>query len=146
VIATFAAHENADVRFRVSRALGCYPRAPQSVEALERLMDDSDRDVRDWAIFGIGVQCDADSDQLRDSFVRHLDDPFLDARIEAVAALAKRRDARAVEPLIRMFRIYGALNGLIEAAQSLLEVDEDPPSWSEKEYIGALEDQFPKAR
>lgn len=145
VIAGFAAHENADVRFSVSWALGCYPRAPQSVEVLERLMDDSDRDVRDWAIFGVGVLGDADSSQLRDSFIRRLDDPFLDARIEAAAALAKRHDARVVRPLIRMLRQDGALRGLTEAARDLLGMSDDPEDWFEREYIKALGDHFPEA-
>ncbi len=145
VVASFEEHESANVRFSVSWALGCYPRDKLSMEVLERLMDDVDRDVRDWAIFGVGVQGDADSSQLRDSFVRHLDDSFLDARMEAAAALGKRRDARVVEPLIRMLRTYGALNGLTEAAKSVLELDDDPPSWFGKEYIAALEDRFPGA-
>lgn len=145
-IAAFAEHESAEVRFSVSWALGCYPREQQSVQVLERLIDDVDRDVRDWAIFGIGVQGDADSSQLRDSFVRHLDDPFLDARIEAAAALAKRNDARVVRPLIRMLRLEGALRGLTEAARDLLGMSDDPKDWFEREYIAALERHFPEAR
>jgi hypothetical protein len=145
VIAAYAEHESADVRFSVSWALGCYPRERQSVQVLERLMEDTDRDVRDWAIFGVGVQGDADSSQLRDSFVRHLDDSFLDARIEAAAALAKRHDARVVRPLIRMLRQDGALRGLTEAARDMLKMSDDPPDWLESEYIDALENHFPKA-
>lgn len=144
-IAAFAEHESADIRFSVSWALGCYPRVPQSAQVLERLMEDADRDVRDWAIFGVGVQGNADSSQLRDSFVRHLDDSFLDARIEAAAALAKRQDARVVRPLIRMLRQDGALRGLTEAARDLLGMSDDPAGWFETEYITALENHFPEA-
>ena len=144
-IAAFAEHQSAEVRFSVSCALGCYPRVQQSASVLERLIDDVDRDVRDWAIFGVGVQGDADSSQLRDAFVRHLDDSFLDARIEAAAALAKRRDARVVRPLIRMLRRNGALRGLTEAASDLLGMSDDPRDWHEREYIDALEERFSEA-
>ncbi len=146
VVARFAEHGDKEVRFSVSWTLGCYPNDRVSVQMLEQLMDDADRDVRDWAIFGIGVQGDADSSQLRDSFVRHLDDPFLDARIEAAAALAKRNDARVVRPLIRMLRQEGALRGLTEAARDLLGMSDDPKDWFEREYIAALESHFPEAR
>ena len=145
VIATFAEHGSADVRFSVAWALGCYPHTQKSAEVLERLMDDADRDVRDWAIFGVGVQGDADSDSLRDSFVRHLDDTFLDARIEAASALAKRHDARVIRSLIRMLQRDGALRGLTEAARELLGLIDDPPDWFEREYINALERNFPEA-
>lgn len=108
-------------------------------------MDDPDRDVRDWAISGVGVQGDSDSSQLRDSFIRHLDDPFLYARSEAAAALAKRHDARVIRPLIRMLRQDGALRGLTEAARDLLGLSDDPVGWFETEYITASEKQFPEA-
>lgn len=93
-IVAFADHHNEDVRFQVACALGCYPDDPLSISVLQKLMEDTDRDVRNWAIFGLGVQGNADSEEIRLSFLRHLDDPFLDARIEAAAALGKRHDAR----------------------------------------------------
>jgi HEAT repeat protein len=106
-------------------------------------MEDIDRDVRDWAIFGLGVQGNADSEEIRAKFFNHLDDPFLDARIEAAAALGKRRDARLAKPLVQMLRKDGAARGITEAARELLEINEDPKDWFEDEYISAIEQRFP---
>ena len=144
LIAKFGKHPNKNVRFSIAWALGVYHDDPISVGVLRDLMEDTDQDVRDWAIFGLGVQGNADSEEIRAAFLHHLDDPFLDARIEAAAALGKRHDARLAEPLIRMLKRDGALNGLVEAAKELLELSEDLPDWFETEYIAAIESRFPK--
>jgi hypothetical protein len=128
-IAAYADHPDENVRFQVSFALGCYPNDPTSIRVLQDLMEDTDRDVRDWAIFGLGLQGNADSEEIRAKFFNHLDDPFLDARIEAAAALGKRRDARLAKPLVQMLRKDGALRGITEAARELLELEEDPKDW-----------------
>jgi HEAT repeat protein len=145
LIAKFAKHTDENVRFAVAWALGSYHDDPLSVGVLQELMEDTDQDVRDWAIFGLGVLGNTDSEEIRAAFLRHLDDPSLDARIEAAAALGKRRDARLAEPLIRMLKKDGALNGLVEAAKELLELNEDLPNWFETEYIAAIESRFTKA-
>jgi HEAT repeat protein len=148
LVAKFAKHTDENVRFAVAYALGshsCHD-DPRSVDVLRELMEDTDQDVRDWAIFGLGVQGNADSEEIRAAFLRHLDDPFLDARIEAAAALGKRHDARLAEPLIRMLKKHRALRGLVEAARNLLELSEDPPDWFETEYITALENRFTKTQ
>jgi HEAT repeat protein len=106
-------------------------------------MEDTDQDVRDWAIFGLGVLGNTDSEEIRIKLFKHLDDPFLDARIEAAAALGKRRDARLAKPLVQMLGKDGALGGITEAARNLLELDEDPKDWFEDEYIAAIEQRFP---
>jgi hypothetical protein len=141
-IVPFASHPNANVRFDAAFALGCYPSEPASLEALETLMDDTDEDVRNWAIFGIGVQSDFDSEGLRDKLVRHLQDPFLDARIEAAASLAKRKDKRVVAPLINLIERDGLLRGYIKAAEYLLEMD-CPDSWETSDYVSALSQLLP---
>jgi HEAT repeat protein len=144
-IVPYASHPDENVRFQVAFALGCYHDEPASIEVLQKLMDDEDRDVRDWAIFGLGVQGNADSEEIRLSFLRHLSDPFLDARIDAAAALGKRRDERLAKPLIEMLKNNGNLNGLVEAARELLALDDDP-HWTKEEYIVAIERQFPQTQ
>jgi HEAT repeat protein len=148
LVTKFAKHPDENVRFAVACALGSYSfhDLPLSVDALRELMEDTDQNVRDWAIFGLGVQGNADSEEIRAAFLHHLDDPFLDARIEAAAALGKRHDPRLAEPLIRMLKKDGALNGLVEAAKELLELNEDLPDWFEAEYIDAIETRFPTAQ
>jgi HEAT repeat protein len=76
------------------------------------------------AIFGIGVLGDSDSEELRLNFLDHLNDSFLDPRMEAATALGKRHDKRLAKPLIEMLRKNGALNGIVEAARGLLEMSD----------------------
>jgi hypothetical protein len=60
-------HPHPDVRFAVACALGNFADDPRTVETLLALMRDVDEDVRDWATFGLGVQRDLDSDEIRDA-------------------------------------------------------------------------------
>jgi HEAT repeat protein len=59
-------HPSADVRLAVAFALGNFANDPRTVDTLLALMQDVDEDVRDWATFGLGVQGELDSDQIRD--------------------------------------------------------------------------------
>jgi HEAT repeat protein len=143
LIAPYVRHPDKDVRFSVAFALGCYHADQISISVLQELIEDSDRDVHDFAIFGIGVQGNADSEELRLKFIDHLNDSFLDPRMEAAAALGKRHDKRLAKPLIEMLRKNGALNGIVEAARGLLEMSDNPEDWFEKEYIAAIVEKFP---
>lgn len=69
--------------------------------ALLKLTRDGDPDVRDWACFSLG-NSEQDSADIRQAFVDRLSDRHLDTRVEAIAALARRDDARATERLLRV--------------------------------------------
>jgi HEAT repeat protein len=71
-----------------------------AVETLVELSRDPDPDVRDWAIFGLGMQIARDDPQIRDALVARLDDPDDDARGEALRGLAVRGDERAIPQLL----------------------------------------------
>jgi hypothetical protein len=94
LILTYQNHPDEGVRFAVACALGCYPDDPQSIQGLLKLTSDPDADVRDWAVFGLGVQGDTDSPEIRDALLRCLDDASVDVREEAAIGLGKRRDER----------------------------------------------------
>jgi HEAT repeat protein len=47
IITNFHSHPNAEVRYDVAFALGCFPDQPRSVQTLVRLMQDADEHVRD---------------------------------------------------------------------------------------------------
>jgi HEAT repeat protein len=59
--------------------------------------------VRDWACFSLGNSVQ-DSPELRDAFVERLGDRHVNTRVEAIAALARRNDRRATEPLLEILR------------------------------------------
>jgi HEAT repeat protein len=138
LIAQFRAYPNAETRFAVACALGSFPNDPLSVETLLTLMADSDEDVRDWATFGIGVLGDADSPTLRDALVRAANDSNEDVREEALVALGKRQDKRALAPLLMALKQPVVTDRVIEAAYSLLGLDSARKDWTPQDYANAL--------
>jgi HEAT repeat protein len=86
VILHYPDHPDETVRFAVAFALGCFPNDPQSVRGRLKLTSDANADVRDWAVFGLGVQGDADSPEIREALLQCLDDPDEDVREEAAVA------------------------------------------------------------
>jgi HEAT repeat protein len=135
-------HPNKDVRFAVAFALGCFPNDAQSVLALMKLTTDSDSDVRDWAVFGLGVLGDADSHEIREALLRCLNDANEDVREEAAVGLGKRQDQRLIPKLRTMLDEPELKVRVAEAAAALLGLDQDPPEWAAAEYKAALRSKF----
>jgi HEAT repeat protein len=119
-------HPDQNVRFAVAFALGCFPNEPPSIAGLLKLTTDSSSDVRDWAVFGLGVQGDADSPEIRESLFRCLNDPDEDVREEAAIGLGKRHDQRLLPRLRAMLDEPGLKVRVADAATALLELDEVP--------------------
>jgi HEAT repeat protein len=138
LIIRFHGHAHESVRFAVAFALGCFPNDDESVRCLLRLMSDEDADVRDWAVFGLGVLGDADSPAIRDALLRCLDDADEDVREEAAVGLGKRRDERLLPKLLVMLDGPSPGPRVTEAATALLGLDREPDGWSAADYKAAL--------
>lgn len=114
----------------------------ESIRGLTKLTMDSHSDVRDWAVFGLGVQGDCDSLEIRETLLRCLNDTDEDVREEAAVGLGKRHDQRLI-PQLRAMLDRGGISGRIaEAATGLLELDETPPEWTPADYKAALNAKF----
>lgn len=146
VIYRFIGNEDAVLRHAVAFALGCFVEDTASHPGLMLLMTDSDEDVRDWATFSLGVWGDLDSARVRDALARRLDDSFENVRLEAIAGLAKRHDARVLPLLIEALEWPEAQEDpepkLIEAACALLSLSEEPRGWVGEDYAKALRRRF----
>ena len=142
LILRYQDHPNESVRFAVAFALGCFPNDPESVCGLLKLTSDADDDVRDWAVFGLGVQGDADSPEIRDTLLRCLDDANEDVREEAAVGLGKRRDQRLLPTLRTMLDGPKLYVRAAEAAAAILGLDQDPPDWTAADYKAALTNKF----
>lgn len=94
-IAAFARHTSNRMREATAHALGGRDE-PVAIDALCRLTADADRDVRNWATFGLGSMCESDSPEIRGALVAGLADDDSEIRGEALVGLARRRDERAV--------------------------------------------------
>jgi hypothetical protein len=122
ILTALAAHPDADVRGQVAgdlpMVMGDPPEA-SGVAALVALSADPELQVRDWATFGLGTQTDADSEAVRQALWARTTDSYVDARDEAVVALARRLDAN-VRPLVGELLAQPAVGTLIfEAAAHL---------------------------
>jgi HEAT repeat protein len=127
-----------DVRFAVAFALGCFPNDPESVRGLSKLTSDADPEVRDWAVFGLAVQGDADSPDIRKAHLRCLDDTNENVHEEAAIGLGKRQDQRLIPKLLEMLNDPALKVRVAEAAAALLGLERDPPDWVAEDYKAAL--------
>lgn len=111
-----AGDRSAEVRFDTAFALGCF-NSPDVIASLITLSIDPDDDVRNWATFGIGTCLDIDTNEIREALVARLSEDDSEIRGEALIGLAKRKDERVIEPLIR--ELSGEFFGswCIEAAE-----------------------------
>jgi HEAT repeat protein len=135
-------HAHEDVRFAVACALGSFPNDPDSVSGLLKLTSDADREVRDWAVFGLGVLGDTDSPEVREALLRCLDDPDVDVREEPAVGLGRRRDPRLLPKLMAMLDDGALKVRVAEGASALLGFEKDPPEWVAEDYKSALRSKF----
>ena len=143
LIAGFRSHPNSQIRLSVACALGSFPDDPLSVESLLILMADTDEEVRDWATFGMGVLGGTDSSTIRDALVQALNDSNEDVREEALVGLSKRQDKRALAPLLKALKEPVVTDRVIEAAYTLLGLENERREWTPQDYTNALNEQFP---
>lgn len=88
-----------------------------AVAGLIVLSGDQDFDVRNWATFGLGSQCDIDTADLREALLRRTEDEEPEIRGEALIGLARRKDKRVKERIIQELsgEFYG--DWAVEAAE-----------------------------
>lgn len=142
-ILRYQAYPEDPVRLSVAFALGCFPHDSDAVLALIQLTSDHVAEIRDWAVFSLGVQGDSDSTEVRQALIRCLDDGDENVREEALVGLAKRQDLRII-PKLQMILAEPELKlRVAEAAASLLGLEQDPPEWGSLEYREAIARKFP---
>lgn len=113
-----AYHSDPGVRHAAALALIGYEEET-AIECLIRLSRDPDNDVRDWATFGLGSQCDLGIPPIRDALAERLSDPHDDTRTEAIMGLARRQDPRAVAAIHQELASDSVGSLIFEAAELL---------------------------
>lgn len=93
-----AAHANPRVREGVTHGLLGLEDA-RAVQGLIRLSSDEDRDIRNWATFGLGSMIETDSPDIRRCLKDRLSDPDHEVRGEALVGLATRGEPSVVDAL-----------------------------------------------
>jgi len=138
----YGLHPSADVRFAVACALGNFGNDPRAADTLIALMQDVNEDVRDWATFGLGVQGDLDSGQIRDALFDRLTDPDRNVRGESLLSLAKRQDQRALPALIAELNQPEISDRAFEAAETFLGDSFEGSDRNPTGYVVAIKQRF----
>jgi HEAT repeat protein len=118
------------VRLALARGLPSAGNSDETIETLIVLSRDRNEEVRDWATFGLGSQCEADTDLVRAALFERVNDEHFDTRSEALMGLARRGDERVVAPVIAALRAEVVGRLAVEAAGLLRR----------KEFLPALRD------
>ncbi len=118
-------HNNPRVRFGVVSGLSCFD-DERAVNALIQLSRDSDYDVRNWATFGLGSLCNIDTEELRTALFERLSEEDHEIRCEALVGLAKRKDQRVKDAIMKelMEEFHGSW--VLEAAELMGDPDYCP--------------------
>jgi hypothetical protein len=91
-------HPSSRVRFGVAFGLASQ-KSSRVIQALIQLSRDKDRDVRDYATFGLAELNDRDTKAIRDALFARLKERDVEIRGQALIGLAKRKDKRVLQPL-----------------------------------------------
>jgi HEAT repeat protein len=113
-----------DTRWAVANGLNGSERQ-DAIATLIELMDDSDDNVRDWATFALGTQCDVDLPEIREALRKRLGDPYKNARDEAVWGLAQHKDPHGIQLLIDRLSAHEWMAGDEMAAAKALDMQLD---------------------
>lgn len=96
-----ADHRSNSVRSRMALCLGYCSDSPAAIATLIKLSTDEDTDTRNWATFGLGTQCEVDTDEIRSALFRRIEDDDEETRNEAILGLAKRKVEGVLPALLR---------------------------------------------
>lgn len=110
----------AEVRYGVTFGILCQEDT-LAISTLIELSLDEDENVRNWATFGLGSQIDTDTVEIREALLQRLVEEEEDSEIygEALVGLARRRDERVVEPLLKELSSHSVGILTVEAAKEI---------------------------
>jgi HEAT repeat protein len=123
-------HPSARIRYAVVFALAGYE-DDLAIETKIEMSSDEDELVRDWATCGLGG-VDVDTPEIRAALYARIADADEITRGEALVGLARRKDERVIEPLIKELEHYPhAEYGYysVEAAEVLADARLLPVLW-----------------
>jgi HEAT repeat protein len=113
-------HPASIVRWGVAHGISRH-NDPVAIQTLIELSADEDEEIRDWATFGLGSLIDTDTQEIRDALWARVTDTYDDARAEALTGLARRKDPRVVELLLRELDAEQVDIMIIDAAEQFAD-------------------------
>jgi len=134
-------HENPQVRFGVTFGLSCHD-DDRAISSLIYLSRDSDHDTKNWAMFGLGSQTDLDNSKIRNALIDGLNETDSEIRGEALVGLAKRKDPRAYNAILKEWELENISILSLEAAEELGDPKLLPGLYDLKESLDLSDDQY----
>lgn len=113
-------HTNARVRESVAFGLKAHEDS-RAIDALIELTTDEDKEVRNWATFALGQQINTDTPEIREALLRRADDDDREVRCEALLGLARRKDERVIDPLMKELSVESPMDLALEAATNMAD-------------------------
>jgi HEAT repeat protein len=113
-------HPNARVRESVAFGLKAHEDT-RAIAILMELTADQDKEVRNWATFALGQQINIDTPEIREALLRRTDDDDREVRCEALLGLARRKDERVIDPLIKELSTESPMDLALEAATNMAD-------------------------
>lgn len=117
-----AKHDSNLIRLSMARCLG-FVDSPKARRVLIKLSRDNDDDVRNWATFGLGSQCENNTKEIRAALYDRLNDDDEETRNEAILGLARRKILDVLPALLQELSAKPADRSPLatESARELLE-------------------------
>jgi hypothetical protein len=131
----FANHPGSNVRYAVVHCISGLS-DHRAIQALIQLSTDTDRDVRNWATFGIASLIDTDTKEIREALVARLNEKDDEIRGEAFIGLAIRGDASVIPAFLRELdeqdsEVLRQWTLVVDAADAIIEnvIKNGNPVW-----------------
>ncbi len=117
-IVSLVDHKSSQVRFGSVHALaGCEHHL--AIKSLIKLSADANKEVRNWATFGLGTQIDSNTISIRRALKSRLNDNDEEIRGEALVGLAKRRVRGTTNIIIKELQKKSPMYLVLEAAEEV---------------------------
>ncbi|MFC3150057.1 HEAT repeat domain-containing protein [Litoribrevibacter euphylliae] len=114
-----AGHKNSQIRYGVTTSLSGLE-TKEAIDTIITLSKDPDRDVRNWAMFGLGTQIEADTPEIRQALIIGVSDNDSEIRGEALVGLAVRKDSRVINLILNEWKSFDDISVLsLEAAEEI---------------------------
>ena len=113
-----------------------------AIETLIYLTNDKSKTIRDWATFGIGTLTDRNNTNIKNALWKRVHDKDPIIRQEAIFGLAKRKDPRIKEILIKEIATLDNYSSLILEAIEEYEDTEFLDLLTQKLNVPGIENQI----
>jgi hypothetical protein len=142
LITSFSSHPGPEVRLDVAFALGYFPNESLSIETPLRLTQDTDKDVRDWATFGLGVRAIPIPTKFARFWSGDLATLMRKCPKRRWSGWEREKTSEYSRPSLTALERPNTTFRAIETAYQMLGIDNEREDWKGTDYATALRQRF----